>query len=174
MSEAKYVSGIMLERIFFRAFFNEIARRGVTRIKHRKGSDEENIRFHHAYEVFVKLNLASDELKRLKERLRCNPMSGRYSAFWENLIAIHPARVDQKYVYLYPQREKRQKIEWLPQDLISQMAQAYVGGGEYLTPLREVLRNIDPLCPRCKGKTGRKCDICDGTGKIKIKPRKSK
>lgn len=42
-----------------------------------------------------------------------------------------------------------------------------------LRPLREVLRHIDPQCPRCKGKTGRKCDICDGTGKTKIRPKLS-
>lgn len=43
-----------------------------------------------------------------------------------------------------------------------------------LEPLRKVLQEIDPKCPRCKGKIGRKCDICDGTGKTKIRPKLSR
>ena len=130
MSEGRYVSSIMLERIFFRALFEAIVRRGIIRIKHWNGSDEENIRFHRVYEVLSKVDLINDELRRLMGRLGPNPLSGRYPAFWENLIAIHPSRIDQKYVYLYSPHSRPIQIEWLSQDLVDQMARAYVESEE--------------------------------------------
>ena len=34
------------------------------------------------------------------------------------------------------------------------------------------IKRINVNCPNCKGKTGKKCKVCDGTGKTKIRPLK--
>ncbi len=36
--------------------------------------------------------------------------------------------------------------------------------------IKRFFKLLDPYCPNCKGETGKKCNICDGTGKTRIKP----
>ena len=39
--------------------------------------------------------------------------------------------------------------------------------------LKDIAEKINNNCPVCKGETGRKCSICDGTGQTKIRPLKN-
>lgn len=116
----------MLQRMFFRAFFNELAQRGIRRIRHWKDSDEVNIRWKRAYEVLIETKQENEALKRLSQFLGPDPLTGSSPAFWENLFSLHPGRVDSDYVYLYLPHRALPQIEWLPNDLISRMADAFL------------------------------------------------
>jgi len=81
----------MLERLFFRAFFAALVKRGFTVVAWR--SDETSARFRRAYEYLREQRSRGPDLARLVSRLGPDPVSGSHPAFEANLLQMQPGDV---------------------------------------------------------------------------------
>jgi hypothetical protein len=88
-----YQSSVMLERLFFRAFFAELASEGQSVIDWR--SDETDARFRCVYEYLRSKKHQSNlpNLTRLISRLRPDPLTGASPALDTNLMHMQPGSV---------------------------------------------------------------------------------
>ncbi len=88
-----YQSPVMLERLFFRAFFAELASEGHGVIDWR--SDETDARFRCVYEYLRLKRQQSNlpNLARLVSRLRPDPLTGASPALDTNLMHMQPGSV---------------------------------------------------------------------------------
>lgn len=81
----------MLERLFFRAFFAELAINGRRLLDW--GDDDTDARFRCAYEFLRSHANAGQNVARLVDRLRPDPVSGTSPAFDTNLMHLQPGFV---------------------------------------------------------------------------------
>src|SRR5271163_3489228 len=116
-----YHSSVMLERLFFRAFFAALVAKGCRAIDWR--SDETDARFRRVYEYLRSQRGNGANLARLVDRLRPDPISGSSPALDTNLMHMQPGIVkapnpEYEGVQLsgYPEDVKR-LLEILPFDL---------------------------------------------------------
>jgi hypothetical protein len=115
-----YISPVMLERLFFRAFFATLAASDYSTIAWR--SDETDLRFRKVYERLRNKDRGPN-LARLLNRLRPDPITGSYPALDANLMHMQPGFVeapnpDYEGVRLSGSHEEVQRlIAKLPDDL---------------------------------------------------------
>lgn len=88
-----YQSPVMLERLFFRAFFAKLASEGQGTIDWR--SDETDARFRCVYEYLSSKKHEANlpNLARLVSRLRPDPLTGASPALDTNLMHMQPGSV---------------------------------------------------------------------------------
>lgn len=86
-----YQSSVMLERLFFRAFFATLAARGRRFIDWR--DDDTDARFRCAYEFLRSQANTGESVALLVDRLRPDPISGASPAFDTNLMHLQPGFV---------------------------------------------------------------------------------
>lgn len=84
-------SAAQLEREFFRAFFAALRTRGLTRIEWR--SPETVSRFRDVSEFFLDHATDHDDVSRLADRLRPDPISGLVPALDANIASMQPGSV---------------------------------------------------------------------------------
>jgi hypothetical protein len=129
-----YISPVMLERLFFRAFFASLAAKEFNTIAWR--SDETDLRFRKVYE-HLRARERSPNLNRLLNQLRPDPITGSHPALDANLMHMQPGYVeapnpDYEGVRLSASKDEAdRRIEKLPDEIrefVREAAQIFIAG----------------------------------------------